>query len=330
MNTKAMQENDDVEDTGADEEDGSQDIELDDDSDFEIEIVDDVPEDEKPKRPEGKEADVPDDKELENYSERVQKRMKQLKFEYHEERRQREEAARLRDEAVRYAQNLYQENQKLQQSLQQNQGSLVEQAKGRLSAELDRAKVAYRTAYDAGDADALLEAQTKMSEVQVQLAQLANYRPAQPQAPQQPQQPQRQQAPQYQQPQQTQRPTLTPRQERWMNANPWYGDNSEMTGYALGVHERLVKSGVDPDSQEYYNQIDVAMRRRFADEFSDAEEEATPRPRKASNVVAPAARSAKKPRQKVRLTATQLAFAKKANIPPEKLAAQILKEQGNG
>lgn len=326
MNTKAMQETDDIEDTGA-EEDESAEIEVDDDSDFEIEIVDDVPEDRKPKRPEGQKADVPDDEEIENYSEKVQKRIKQLRFEYHEEKRQREEAARLRDEAVRYAQNLYNENQKLQQSLTQNQGSLIEQAKGRATAELERARVAYRTAYEAGDADGLLDAQTKLAEAQSQLTQLANYRPPAPQ-------PQRQQQPQYQpqQPQQPQpeRPRLTPRQQRWMEANPWYGDNSEMTGYALGVHERLVKSGVDPDSQEYYNGIDAAVRRRFADEFSDVEEEATPRQRKASNVVAPAARSTKKPRQRVRLTATQLAFAKKANIPPEKLAAQILKEQGNG
>ena len=328
MNKNARKDTDIVDDESDDEEDGGLSVELDDDSEFEIEIVDDVPEDEKPKRPEAKAADESDEDDLEGYSEKVQKRIKKLTFERHEEERQRKEAARLRDEAVRYAQSLYNENQKLQQSLQQNQGTLVEQAKGRLTAEMERAKVAYRTAYDAGDADALMEAQSKLMETQTQLSQLSNYRPAQ----QQPQQPQRQQQPQYQQPaqqQQPQRPKLTPRQERWMEENRWYGDNSEMTGYALGVHERLVKSGVDPDSQTYYSEIDAAMRRRFADEFSEEEAPVKPTPRKAQNVVAPAARTQKSPRR-IKLTASQAAIAKRLGLTPKQYAEQLVKEQNNG
>ena len=136
----------------------------DDDDGFEIEVVDDTPEEDrdKPRRAEGAEPNVPDDDEVKSYSEGVQKRIKQLKFEYHEERRAKEEAARLQDEALRYAQQVKQENDRLLKQLQEGESVLVDQAKGRVTAELDKAKAAYKAAYETGDPDALLEAQEKL------------------------------------------------------------------------------------------------------------------------------------------------------------------------
>jgi hypothetical protein len=118
------------------------------DEDFEIEVIDDTPEPDrgKARRADDSEAQVPEDDEIQSYSEGVQKRIKQLKFEYHEERRRKEEAARLQEEALRYAQQVKAENDKLRKTLEEGEGVLVNQAKGRVSAELDKAKAAYKAA----------------------------------------------------------------------------------------------------------------------------------------------------------------------------------------
>lgn len=295
---------------------------IEDDGDFEIEIVDDVPENEKPRRAEDAKPDLPDDDDLESYSESVQKRIKKLKFEYHEAERQKNEAARLREEAINYAKQIQAENERLRQSLQKNEGSLVEQAKARVESELDRAKAAYRTAYEAGDSDGVLEAQSKLTQLQNDLYRLQNYRPA----------PQPQPAPQVQPaPQPAPQPQLTAQQRTWLANNDWYGKDRVMTAFALGVHEDLVHNGVAPDSEKYYTEIDRQVRSRFADKFSDAEdqEEVAPRQKKASNVVAPAARSAKTPR-KVKLTSTQAAIAKRLGLTNEQYAAQLMKDARNG
>jgi hypothetical protein len=311
MNTKTMQDTDQV--------DGDQ-IEEDESGEFEIEIVDDVAEDDKPRRAEpAKEEDIPDEGDLEGYSEAVQKRIKKLTFEAKEAARQQAAAARERDEATNYAKSIYEQNKKLQEQLTQGQGAVVEQAKGRVESELNSAKAAYRSAYELGDADKIVDAQSKMIELQGRLSQLQNYRPA-PRAQEEPA------------PQPKPQPTvkLDERQTEWMNNNKWYGNNSEMTGFALGVHERLVRNGVDPNSKTYYTEIDSAVRKRFADEFSDgAGEEVTPTPRKAANVVAPAGRSAPSPRR-IKLTSTQAALAKRLGLKPEQYAAQLMKDAKNG
>jgi hypothetical protein len=290
----------------------------DDDDGFEIEVVDDTPEEDKgkPRRAEGADPKVPDDDEIQSYSEGVQKRIKQLKFEYHEERRAKEEAARLQEEALKYAQQIQQENEKLRKTLEEGEGVLVNQAKGRVAAELDKAKAAYKAAYETGDPDALIEAQEKLTMLQNEKIRYENYKP----------QPRQQQAPQpqYQQPApQPNRPS--DRALQWAQRNDWFEKDSEMTGYAYGLHEKLVKSGVAPDTEEYYNQIDNAVRRVFPDRFDDVSFEETAPQRQTGNVVAPAARSGKKPR-KVQLTSTQVSLAKRLGLSNEQYAAQLMKD----
>lgn len=290
----------------------------DDDDGFEIEVVDDTPEEDKgkPRRAEGSDPKVPDDDEIQSYSEGVQKRIKQLKFEYHEERRAKEEAARLQEEALKYAQQVQQENSRLLKTLEEGEGVLVNQAKGRVSAELDKAKAAYKAAYETGDPDALIEAQERLTTLQNEKIRYENYRP----------QPRQQQAPQPQYQQPTPRPNRpSDRALQWAQRNDWFEKDSEMTGYAYGLHEKLVKSGVAPDTEEYYNQIDNAVRRVFPDRFDDVSFEETAPQRQAGNVVAPAARSGKKPR-KVQLTSTQVSLAKRLGLSNEQYAAQLMKD----
>ncbi len=289
------------------------------DDGFEIEVVDDTPEEDKgkPRRAENAEPQVPSDDEVEKYSEGVQKRIKQLKFEFHEERRRKEEAARLQDEALRYAEQMQEENENLRKTLEEGEGVLVNQAKGRVTAEIDKAKIAYKTAYESGDPDALIEAQAKLSELQVEKSRYDNYRP-QPRPEPEPE-------PLYEQ-ENIEPPKPSEMGMKWAEKNTWFQNDPEMTGYAFGVHEKLIKSGVAPDTEEYYSKIDDAVRRVFPDKFDDGPiiEESAPQ-RQTGNVVAPAARSGKKPR-KVQLTSTQVSLAKRLGLSNEQYAAQLMKE----
>ena len=293
------------------------------DDGFEIEVVDDTPEEDKgkPRRAEGVEPKIPNDEEIENYNENVQKRIKQLKYEFHEERRAKEEAARLQDEALRYAEQIKQENDRLKKTINDGEAVLVNQAKSRVDAQLEKAEAAYKSAYETGDADALIEAQKNIAKLSVEKDKYESYRPKSS--------PKAQPEPQYQQ--QTMQPTKPSQMGvDWAKDNPWFGPHSseydpEMTGYAFGVHEKLIKSGIAPDTEEYYNQIDDAVRRVFPDRFDDEPFEEPAPQRQAGNVVAPAARSGKKPR-KVQLTSTQVSLAKRLGLTNEQYAAQLMKE----
>jgi hypothetical protein len=296
------------------------------DSGFELEIIDDTPvEDQgKARRAEGEEAKVPEDDEITQYSDNVQRRIKQLKYEYHEERRAKEEAARLREEAVSFAQKAYEENKQLRKALQDGEGVLVEQAKGRVDSEFELAKRAYKEAYELGDPDKILDAQERLNKAQIDRTQVESYKPAYTEE---------RQAPVPQAPvaaPQPAAPKVDPKAEEWAKKNDWFNRDTAMTGYAFGVHEDLVRNeGLDPvrDADEYYRRIDESMRSRFPDKFgSDSTEEAPQR--QAGSVVAPASRSAKKPR-KVQLTSTQVALAKRIGVTPEQYAAQLLKESKN-
>ena len=289
------------------------------DSGFEVDIIDDTPEEDKPRRAEDTEAQIPEDDEIASYGENVQKRIKQLKFEYHEERRRKEEASRLQDEAVDYARKVYEENQKLRKTLEEGEGVLVQQAKGRVEAELERAKSAYKQAYEVGDPDKLIEAQEQLNNLQNEKFRVESYKPKQQEVQEEPVQ--LQQKPKV--------PEPDAKTKAWAAQNEWFGNDSEMTGYAFGVHESLVKQGINPQSQadEYYNRIDDSMRQRFPDKFDEQQVEAAP-VRQTGSVVAPAGRSAKKPRR-VQLTSTQVALAKRLGLSAEQYAAQLLKEASN-
>jgi hypothetical protein len=294
-------------------------VDLDDNGDLQIEIQDDTPEKDrgKPKAPDKTEAqDGADDDDLEGYSESVKKRISKLKFEQHNERRAKEEAVRLREEAIAYAEKIRKENEELRKAYAEGETAFVGQTKARVESELAAARIAYKTAYESGDADAVLAAQEKLIQLQNQAERVAHYRPR-PTTP-------------------TEAPKAPPnipkpddRAMKWAEENTWFMKDKAMTGYAMGVHEDLVAQGVDPTSDLYYSKINDAVRRTFPDKFDDGTtEEKAPR-RQTGPVVAPAARSTKAPR-KVVLTSTEVALAKRLGVPIEKYAAQKLKDMQNG
>jgi len=302
-------------------------VDIVDTGDLEVDIVDDTPEQDRDrtKLKEAKEPESKDDEEISNYGENVQKRIKQIKYEYHEERRAKEEAQRIREEAVSYAQKVQEENNKLRKTLEDGETTLVEQAKGRVEAQINNAKAAYKEAYETGDPDKIIEAQERLTVLQNEKFKVESYKPVKrkaetpvPQAPEK-------------QPVQQQKYEVDDRTKQWASDNQWFGEDEEMTGFAFGVHERLKKNGIDPMNPErvedYYSAVDEAMRKRFPDKFDEVEVEEAPA-RQTGNVVAPANRSAKKPRR-VQLTSTQVSLAKRLGLTPEQYAAQLMKEASN-
>ena len=295
-----------------------------DDSDdgFEIEVVDDLPPEHQNRPRQAKDADIDEsvddnDEEIKSYSESVQKRIKKLSWEKQEKERQRIEAQNLQEEALKYAEQIKQENENLRKTLEEGEGVLVNQAKGRVAAELEKARAEAKAAYEIGDADAMIAANERVARLATEEEKYKNYKP----------QPRPQPAPQPQYQQQVQQPRQPDQRALdWAAKNDWFEKDPEMTGYAYGLHEKLVKSGIDPRSEQYYNEIDNAVRRVFPDKFDDGPiiEESAPQ-RQTGNVVAPAARSGKKPR-KVQLTSTQVALAKRLGLSNEQYAAQLMKE----
>ena len=248
----------------------------------------------------------------------VQKRINKLKFEAQEQERQKLEAHKLQEEALRYAQQVKTENEKLKQTLDQGEATLIDQAKGRITAELDKAKTAYKAAYESGDPDALLAAQEQLSAIQNEQYRVNTYKPqSRVQAEPTPQPQYAQQTPQV--------PRPDDRALNWAKNNKWFETDSEMTGYAYGLHEKLVKSGIDPRTEQYYNEIDSAVRRVFPDRFDDGQVEEPAPQRQNGSVVAAPSKSTKKPRT-VRLSSTQASLAKRLGLSNEQYAAQLLKE----
>jgi hypothetical protein len=295
-------------------------------SDIDLEIEDDTPPQDKGREPLPKEVVEELEKDnLDDYSERVKQRMAQLKKVWHDERRAKEAADREREEAIKFAQQIAEENKKLKTNLSTGEETYIETLKNALEHELNLAKIQYREAYNAGETDKIIDAQAKMNEAQFKLSQAQQYEPKYKNALQEGQNevyiPQNQPSV----------PKPDSKAAAWQEKNDWFGKDEEMTSLALGVHEKLVRSGVDPTSDDYYRRIDSTMQKRFPEYFGDAtlDEEKPAERTKPSTVVAPATRSTAP--KKVRLTKTQVALAKKFGLTPEQYARETLKlENANG
>jgi len=295
--------------------------------DIDLEITeDDIPVADRGKEPLPKEkVEELENDTLEDYSERVKQRMAQLKKVWHDERRAKEAADRERQEAIKYAQQVADENKKLKSSLSSGEEEYVKVVGNALEQQLTVAKRDYREAYNAGETDRIIDAQQKMNDAQMRLSQAQQYEPRFKNTLQEPENPVYIQ--------QNEQPSFKPDSKAmaWQEKNDWFGKDEEMTSLALGLHEKLVRSGVSPTSDDYYRRIDSTMQKRFPEYFGDAtlDEEKPAERTKPSNVVAPATRSTA-PR-KVKLTKTQVALAKKFGLTPEQYARETLKlENRNG
>lgn len=299
-------------------------------SDVDLEVVDDRPEDDR-RPPESKASQAGTDDELENYGENVQKRIKKLTYKQHEERRKREEAERMREEAVKVAQQYAQQAQQYQQVISQGERFIHEQAEARAQILFEKAKQEYRQAYEEGNTDKVIQAQEEMmaAKNEQSAAQFNARNVRQPPPPQQRQQ--AQQPRQQQQPVAQQAPTPSKQAQEWAADNTWFGQDKAMTGFAYGIHEKLVtEEGIEPDTDEYYEAINRTMRNKFPEHFG-AEESGSDYTSSSTRqsppvVTAPSTRNNGAKPRKVRLNRTQIALAKRLGITPEQYANQLLKE----
>jgi len=260
-----------------------------------------------------------DEDELNSYGEKVRRRIQHLQKGYHEEKRKAEQALMEREEAIKAAQTIVEENKKLKGSLNQGQTALLEQAKKTVASEMEDARRKYKEAYESGDSEALVNAQENMTSVKIKLDRVNNFKPTPlqedrvdvkiPQVPSN---------------------AYDAKAEDWRKQNKWFGPDDEMTSFALGLHNKLVKGGVDPTSDEYYEKINSRMRQVFPENFESEESVAEPEKvekRTKSNVVAPATRSSTP--KKVTLTQTQVNIAKRLGVPLELYARKVAEQMRN-
>ena len=299
---------------------------------FEVEIEDDTPPQDRGRKPMKEPVEDPTDEELSSYDEKVQARIKKFTRGYHDERRAKEEAQREREAAETFARQVFEENKRLQQQLSTGSKAFIEQSQSAAEIELVSAKKRYKEAYESGDVDALTEAQAETAKATLKIDKASGMKPIEVEdrdfTASQPAQ-----------------PKLDRRTQKWVDTNKdWWGKDEEMTMTAMGLDKKLQKQyGADYiGTEEYFETIDKTMRKRFPEQFEDAQsdEDDEPPPKKRtsdpvdedipphratrpSTVVAPASRST--PPNRIKLKGSEAAIARRLGVPIEEYAKQVAK-----
>lgn len=302
-------------------------VELEAEGDIEIEIEDDTPEPDRGRKPLDKDVEDPSDDEVEQYSEKVQKRIKELAHARHDERRAKEAALREREEAMRVTQQLVEENRRLKSYVSTGEQTYATVLKEKAQADLDMARRRYKEAAESYDSDAMLAAQEALQDAKIRLMQAENFRPT-------PLQDENQQV--YSQPQEQQTPALDAKTLRWQAKNQWFGADGfeEMTAMAIAMHSKLVNQN-GPEyarTDEYFERIDARLREKFPEHYGEERRDSprdTSTKKPPATVVAPGTRSSGA--KKIKLTKTQETFARRLGLTPQQYAMEVLKlEASNG
>jgi hypothetical protein len=264
--------------------------------DTEIEVVDDTPEVDRGRTPMKDPPAEVTDEELSQYSDSVKKRIQHFSKGYHDERRAKETALREREEALRAAVALAEENKRLKAT----------ERKKTVDAELADAKRKLQQAYETGDSGLLIAAQDALAAAKIEEDKLKSGEGSLQREESAVQTPPATQSP----------PQVDQKARAWQQANPWFGENEEMTAVALAVHKQLVSSGVDTNSDGYYDAINTRIRNRFPEAFSSGKTR--------KSVVSPATRSTAP--KKIVLTQSQVSIAKRLGLTNEQYARAVAEE----
>ena len=277
----------------------------------EVEQVEEKPVETKTEETKDEKAD-----ELKTYSEGVQKRIAKLT-------RKMREAERQKEEALAFAQSVKQERDSLQSRFVKADKSYVSEFETRVKSNMEAARSALRTAIEAGDGDAQVKAQEQMATLNADAVRLASLKSQQETEPKIEKQVNVS-------PSQAEQPVRTdPKAEAWAARNSWFGNDTAMTYTAFDMHKTLVeKEGYDPQSDEYYEEIDKRLRVEFPNKF-DKVADTTTEKAKPAQTVASARRPANTGRRKtVKLTPSQVAIAKRLGVPLEEYAKQLNVKEG--
>ncbi len=295
----------------------------------EVEIIDDAPEADrgKPRSVAGEEPKTPDEDEIAQYGEKVQKRMKDMSFQIHSERRAREDSERMLGESAKLNDLQRKRIGELSDVIDSGRKEMSDVETTGEKGRLEAAQKAFESAFDAGDAPAMTKASTEIASATAVLERIKTVRSQddfilqqrQAQAQARPQQP----MPQYRPPPPDQAAV------EWNQRNLWFQNDERMTAVAMGIHQEMTRSGVQIGTDDYYKRLDSEMARVFPSFYGESDNDQSASRGKPGSVVAPASRGGgNKPRGKIRLTASQVALAEKMGLTPQRYAEEMSALEG--
>ena len=298
------------------------DIDISGETDVDIEIEDDTPEEDRRAQPLKREVEDPSEEEIEGYTKGVQGRIKELTHARHDERRAKEAVIREKQELENLAKQILEENKRLKEYVKTGENTYQEMLQSKAEAELEMARRKFKEAQESYDTDAIMDAQEALTDAKMKIEAAKNFRPSTLQKSENDVQIQVSQQ---------EAPKLDDKTLRWQAKNQWFGSGGyeEMTAFALGLHQKLVATGYDPRSDEYFERIDSRLKSVFPEMYEEKEtasRKSGEPSKKPATVVASATRStgAKK---SVKLTATQAALADRLGIPRKLYAEEFLKQE---
>ena len=263
--------------------------------------------DEPKEQPQQVESKDTDEEGLQDYSDKVQKRIKKLTFQIREAER-REKAA------VDYAKGLKNKYETAQEKYEEVDTNYLKEYDARIDAERDKAKAALKVAFDSQDPEQITEAQDKLTKLAVEKEKvsmtLAEKESKKKESESKPQETTQEQ------------PPISQRAQEWASDNEWFGSDRVMTSAAMGIHDELMQEGIDAESNEYYNQINKRMKEYFPQKFAASTEEKPVATKEPVQNVASVSRRAGG-RKSVKLTKSQVVIAKKLGVPLEEYAKYV-------
>ena len=277
------------------------------------ELLDETKEVEEPKtetktEPKFEQKEEEEDSGLQDYSEKVQKRIKRLTF-------QAKEAERRERAAVEYAKGLKNQFENSEKKFQETDTNYLKEYSARVDSERDKARSELQVALDSQDSSLIMEAQDKLTKLAVEKEKvsmtLADKESRIKEVESQPVEAQTQ-APQ---------PKISGRAQDWATENEWFGSDRVLTSAAMGIHEDLLQEGIDGESDTYYNQINKRMKEYFPQKFAESSTEERTKAAPVQNVASVSRRSGG--RKSVKLTKSQVVIAKKLGVPLEEYAKYV-------
>jgi len=245
---------------------------------------------------------------LQDYSDKVQKRIKKLTF-------QAKEAERRERAAVEYAKGLKSKYEVAEKKFEETDTNYLNEYNARIDSERDKAKSELKVALDSQDAELIMEAQDKLTKLAVEKEKVSitlNEKESRKKEVESQPVEEQNQAPQ---------PQISTRAQEWATDNEWFGSDRVLTSAAMGIHEDLLQEGIDAESDAYYNQINKRMKEYFPQKFAESSTEETTKAAPVQNVASVSRRSGG--RKSVKLTKSQVVIAKKLGVPLEEYAKYV-------
>ncbi len=298
----------------------------------------DKPEEDKTEKPQ---IEVTEDKPETPVEEKVESKTEEEKPNLNESRRdyqkridklvfQKKEAERREKAALDFAEGIKKKFDSSVQKLNSTDDQYLKELDARVDAQREQVKVALQSAIEGQDASKIMEANDKLTQLAVEKEkarlEMTNREEKKKAEEEKSKQQQNVQAePQTAETSQT-APQITPRAKKWAEENTWFGNDEVMTNAAITIHNNISQEGIEVDSDEYYNEVNSRLKGYFPESFSNTNDEPKKETPKPVQTVASAGRS-QQGRRTVKLTKSQVAIAKRLNVPLEEYARYVKEDK---